>query len=765
MTERYNDSEVNRVKNLFVQTKAYRQILETLESKRYVVIKGNTGDGKTTLAHYAISEMRKKGKKPLEIYKYEEWDELGSVGNNLVVFIDNIFGEFSPSGVDVTQWSNRFKSMKALAAESTNWNCFIIALRTDILEQICLNRDSKDFLEGGMVDINVGGTYHLTDNEKEKIYNRYLPNHGNILKDLPSLATIGFPQCCQMAASFIKEDPKYEKQIPFLFADPKFVRDYVKKCTIKGGPAIAVLVYVLFKGGNVKRSDLNDTNLDKDLKREAMDIFLVKHDFRTFAHAISSYKGTFVIHDEQADTYIFSHSSVMINLFLAVGEIDPLKLLQNCSYDCLSMVTTEDCNREDVTRLSISGNYHSDLANRIRRTLRKPPVESQKMRTISELSVWKDENFVDYYLENDNCSLELRDENGWSVLVHFAIAGNLKWVRYLCENRIKENGGSSLSQGEIDEINAANGNGIATVAADTEGTPSQIQLALTHACSAHSNEIVEYLISKGATPDITSCFYAVKAGNLDIINILVQHGADLTQTRRTLSKWDTVTTVLDEAGIYKHEHLMIPLLTLCPRLKDIPSSINASAIHFAAASGNIKVLEYLIDDDQFNAYDQSGIGSTILHFASQNNQFHAVKHIVKNYEFLFEDQYYCYEQGTVLHTAAQSGNVKLFQYLFEENKKYLNKCGQDCVTLSRGCYGLVQGGKCAKIHKDYLLNVEDESGISLLHRAADTDNTELFKFIFDNRMKDITDTDLLNSLLNSSISNEMKDFISEQISP
>lgn len=258
-------------------------------------------------------------------------------------------------------------------------------------------------------------------------------------------------------------------------------------------------------------------------------------------------------------------------------------------------------------------------------------------------------------LKNDTCTLEQRNEKGWSVLDHFAMAGNLKWVKYLCENHIKE------TQGEIDYTDAINGNGVAALAAAEKKT-NQIQLALRHACSAHSKEVVEYIISKGEIPDIT-CFYAVKAGNLDIIKILVQHGADLTQTRRTLSKWDTVTTVLDDAGIYKHEHLMIALLTSCPRLKYIPSSINASAVHFAAASGNIKFLEYLIDDNQFNAYDQSGIGSTILHFASQNNQFDAVKHIVKNYEFLFEDQYYCYEQGTVLHTAAQSGNVKLFQFL------------------------------------------------------------------------------------------------------
>lgn len=87
----------------------------------------------------------------------------------------------------------------------------------------------------------------------------------------------------------------------------------------------------------------------------------------------------FVIHNEQDNTHIFSHSSVMINLCFAVGENNPLQLLQNCSYDYLSMVTIEDCYNKDLPRLSISGNYHNDLADIIRETLSNPPFESQKM--------------------------------------------------------------------------------------------------------------------------------------------------------------------------------------------------------------------------------------------------------------------------------------------------------------------------------------------------------------------------------------------------
>lgn len=96
--------------------------------------------------------------------------------------------------------------------------------------------------------------------------------------------------------------------------------------------------------------------------------------------------------------------------------------------------------------------------------------------------------------------------------------------------------------------------------------------------------------------------------------------------------------------------------------------------------------------------------------------------------------------------------------------KYLKKCEKDCITLSRDCYGLVKGKKCTKIHKDYLRNVENRYGVSLLHLAAETDNTKLIKFILDHRVNDVTDTDLLNSLLNLKIGNELKYFISEMFS-
>ncbi|MES1921258.1 hypothetical protein MHBO_002812, partial [Bonamia ostreae] len=299
----------------------------------------------------------------------------------------------------------------------------------------------------------------------------------------------------------------------------------------------------------------------------------------------------------------------------------------------------------------------------------------------------------------------------------------------------------SLSQAEIDEIYDVNGE-----TNTHEGIPTQIQWSLTLACGAQNNNVVQYLLTVGGIADITSCFYAVKGGNFHTIRILVQHGADLQERRKSLSKWDTITSVLEEAALQKQEHLLLPLLQCCPDLKYIRSSIGASAVHFAASAGNVQVLEDLIKSSSFTPYEKTNIGSTILHFASQNNRFDAVKHIVKKYEDLFKDEFYCYAQGTILHTAAQSGNFELFKYLFDKNVEYLDKCRQNNVILSRGCYVRVNGKKCSVVAKEYLLNVEDESGISLLQRAVETGNKKLSNFILDNRVCDITHDTLHYSL-------------------
>lgn len=673
-----------------------------------------------------------EGKKPLQIYDYAEWDDWILRGSNLVIFIDDIFGEHSPSDVDVRQWSNRFRSIKNMVGESNNWNCLIMTLRTDILKQISLSTDSKNFLEDSMVEINVGGRYHLTASEKKDIYHQYFPIQNAPFTEIHSSTNLGFPQCCRMVASIIEKHPELRDRIRSLFANPKFLRDYILEHVSKGGMDIAVLVYVLFKGGSVKKTVLKDMNLDKNLKRTAMKIFSLQCDFWNFAQAISRFEGIFVIHNKQADTYTFIHSSIRINLFLEIGETHPLELLQNCTYDCLSMVTTDHCHSEHFQSLVIQRKYYDLLAKRIRVGMK----EAQSMRIISELSVWKDEEFIDYYLQNGcGCQIHLEDDNGWSILVHFAIAENLKWVRHLCGNHNKQNKCVSESQGKGVDLDDDKGDAIA-IAAD-EGTLTQIQLALTQACSTSNDVIVEYLLSVGGIPDISTCFYAVKAGHLNIIKILVQHGADLTQKHRSLSKWVTTTTVLEEAALQNQEHLMLPLLKCCPDLKKIRSSIGASAVHFAASAGDVQILEDLINRNEFTAYDVTNIGSTILHFACQNNRFDAVKHIVERYEGLFEDSLYCYEQGTVLHTAAQSGNVELFKYIFEKNMEYLDKCRQKRVTLLRDCYGRVNGKKCFVIDKEYLLQVVDKSGISLLDRAAQTGNEKLCKFILDNQVDDI----------------------------
>ena len=78
----------------------------------YVIVKGNPGDGKTTLSVFIMNHLIEKGKIPIQIRSPSDWDEFISPNENLLVFIDNIFGEISVSQTEVIQWSSRFPEIR-----------------------------------------------------------------------------------------------------------------------------------------------------------------------------------------------------------------------------------------------------------------------------------------------------------------------------------------------------------------------------------------------------------------------------------------------------------------------------------------------------------------------------------------------------------------------------------------------------------------------------------------------------------------------------
>lgn len=689
--------------NLFVQTRAYSKIISTLYEKHYVVIKGNPGDGKTTLAYHAMRRLiAEQYKKPLQLFNYHEWTECVIPDENLAIFIDNLFGEHTVSYDNVTHWSQRFPMIKASVSGGQHSNYVIICIRNDIYNQ-CQEMIYNEFLNSAMVDISHGKEFELDLNEMKSIFFKYIPESKqvlspteltNLLNDVPKL---GFPQCCHLYKDIAKLQ---EEGLDFFRHPLYFLEQELNARFHSKDMKMAVLVCILLYGGKVKKSILYDRNEDKKLKETSMTMSSVELiDFTLFQDAISNIETSFIVHEVHEDMIKFTHSSVQNALFSVVGKHYPHDLIKYCDYTLLSLITTSQDLVKGITMIVISENCSLILRDRILELLTRG--SSKVLKVVSELNVLKDKAFFMKCQPFEKSFVEAVDENNWLLYVHFAAVGCIKWVKHLF-NQISNK--------------------------------RQLVLALEVACGSNKLRIVRFLLAKNIEPNIRCCFNAVRGGYLDILKALVDANVDLCELDKTQSYWKIRShslTVMDEAALFNQCHLIEPLLKLCPKLIDCKSSCGTTPIHAIAMAGNLELLKKYIACETFSPYVKSGLDSTILHFACQSNRFETVKYIVDTYPDLLLPKYYFFTGGTVLHTAAQSGNIEMFEYVHTKVIGILKNNNITSIPLySRNFVYDADGKKNqASIDISKLLQVRCEEEKTILHAAAWSRSIELFKYV------------------------------------
>lgn len=699
------ETQFTGMQTLFVETSAFTEIMKILTTNRLVVINGNPGDGKTTLAYRAMHFLTTTGKRPLEvnIRSGTDWEILtNSSKENLVILVDNIFGEYSVSSDSLSQWSHQRRVLQNALSHEERTNYLIITIRSEVYRQCGETLATDTFFNSAMINISLGGKYGVSDKEMESIFYKYIPGEcipkSGWLQVSDHVQKLGFQQCCRL----YKEIPELREMGIRFFANPlPSLRKVITIGLNSGDMDIAVLVLIFLYGGHVKECILKNNDIDLDLKIAAMKMCSIQHNnLQSFSEAIINIKSSFVVKTkEMGEEYIrFSHSSIQSTLFFVTGKQRPDELIQNCHHTILSMMTTSRSSRVGIESMHIPDQSLPVLYKRVCDLLSAKSQSSDVFKVIADLYVWKDDRFFEQFLNFDHF-LKPVDENGLSMFVHFSAVGCLKWVTKL-HNRITQH--------------------------------SILSLALQAACGANKVAVVDFFLQNGVGPDIESSFNAVKGGHLQIIRKLEAAGLDLTQVCKSQTEWITTTSVLEEAALQNQCHLIAPLLQLCSKLIDIKSSIGASAIHFVASAGDVPLLKTLIEENNFSPYDKSDIGSTILHFASQNNRFEAVKYIIETYPSLVLQKYYCYQQGTILHTAAQSGNCDMFKYIFDQNIKILKSNEVDVIHLERDCYVLMNDKETEVVDRSMLLHVKDNDGKSIVHRAAWSRSVQLVQFLVDN---------------------------------
>ena len=155
--------------------------------------------------------------------------------------------------------------------------------------------------------------------------------------------------------------------------------------------------------------------------------------------------------------------------------------------------------------------------------------------------------------------------------------------------------------------------------------------------------------------------------------------------------------------------------------------INTVPLHFAAMTGNIEMIERLIQNGaKLNKIDSSRC--TPLHYAARNNHLTAYQLIMKNNPVKNPESGYM----TPFHMAAKHGHFHICKLIIDNIKDKNPKNVDDETPL----HYAVKGGFLQICHliidNTDDKNPEDESGNTPLHYAITSGNLAIFQLIFNN---------------------------------
>ncbi|OWF42547.1 hypothetical protein KP79_PYT06576 [Mizuhopecten yessoensis] len=548
----------------FVPTKSFQDAHEKLMKNRVVVIEGNAGEGKTSIAFELLhllcrdveegqqqqqQRRRRRRRHPLELHNIKDLD-LVLPTSHLVIYLDDIFGKNVVHKQDVEEWKQRENSIfsKLFGNEHTEGNFLIIASRSGILSSLNGPFSETVLTKKNIVELGIDAREKLEMLKSYEPKDNFVSWTDNEEKEIVMCAPdTGFPQCC----SLFRDAPSLHTERVNFFRRPFcFMKSFLSK--LEDGKCYS-LMYLFLNGGEVKEEDLDhhNENFDKNLLEEAFAVDIVKvtptvellynkeRKVEFVKESLNCLLGWLVKKEpiqKQGFCYKFNHDSIEETVALLYGEKTPLGYIQNCPRKFLSFLTTSPPIPNRI-RLS-SNNQYNTMFKRLVKEFESDYSVSQsywfdiKYQQITSLDVWTDTQFLQGFIR------WLSDQNVDKKLCH------------------------------------------------------QIKLALLNeACSSGAEECVLYLLSEGVKPDKKTPFYVVKRGSLNVLRKLLEY--DVTPNARAGRSQSSHIAyninVLQEACLFEREEMVTMLCDTYPHL--VHDTVGQSTLHLVALTGNCFIFQ------------------------------------------------------------------------------------------------------------------------------------------------------------------------------
>ncbi|XP_062590628.1 uncharacterized protein LOC134252223 [Saccostrea cucullata] len=685
----------------FIETRAYQKAREVLLKKKYVFIKGNPGDGKTTIAKHLLKELKTShNKREKVVMGLKELCGKHDQTKDIAFFVDNIFGEYNFRRSEIEQWETTTIFMESVLSDEIDQkgNFLIATIRNDMYSEILTKLQFKmEFIENALVDIS-NSENKLTKEEMKQMYDLYvrIPFRADELYSAFSCAPpLGFPQSCKLFGN----NTTLQSRGPNFFKNPsECLSQYVENMYWHSKPQFSVLVYILMTNDNkVSMSSLRNLNIDIEGKRKAMTVHPKnkKSPIPTeFIECIDGLMGSFLI--DESGFCTFSHSCIQNVIQNTIIKFHTIFVIKHCQISLLNNLQVEGKGEMAENIQTIEKDYFADIFKRIVENLNFR--SSELFKIISGLHLWKNDAFCsafkDYVHQKENILSEL-DENDASLLIYFAKAGQNEMVKFLL-TIIKTN--------------------------------KQRYEALNQATLMNHSKVVQILLDEGVTPDVKSCFCAIQNGDLDMVKQFISKGLNIMEFSKSLHpSFQRSVSILAESCLWERLEI-ISFLENYPDLFNVKYDFGEHTIHFIAYAGAIDALKALITKHKCDPSLKTNRGETILHNACQNGKLETVKYIISEYPKLLSEENDLFDGGSILHMVAAGGSIELFKLL--KNQKLITEHETGRTVLHSACqHGRFEMSKFLLDRFPYLLTKINFFGESALHDSVRGGNVELMNFL------------------------------------
>ncbi|XP_060070137.1 uncharacterized protein LOC132550137 [Ylistrum balloti] len=752
--------EDQRAKHPYVPTKAIRVAKEKILKNKFLIVRGNSGDGKTRLAvellHWlmdrhdmAIRQSQETShslKEPVSLTNLMTWDTTVTPNSRLAILFDDMFGYGCDVQKEIDWWKKRESFvLPCLQGEMhEKGNCLIITMRNDIYNEHRSIFDRQGLFSPDKI-IDLSSPEFLLEDEKRSILQMYTTTLRNfqqfseveIAEILRTSPGIGFPECCRVFAS---TSELHIERVNFFRHPLKYMRDIIKGKFHEEQQKALLYLFLSHGQAPVRQLDVENENIDKLTVEKVFSMSMSEKNqvslngdlsskLRCIKKGLESLCGSFV--RKEKGVFYFFHDSIHDAVAILYGELTPQGFLKNCNCEYLRYIVTPKC-KETSCKIIVDEDIYEFVYQRIFEELKLR--DCTKYSVIASLIPWNDSQFVSGFFDWIHEQVDVPEDFRFRRKL-----GNIMIED--CESVFDEEMNEDERGSFFVVVAKVNSYCLLKQLIDRGlASAQQLKEALDQALRSGSEECVSLLLETGVTPDSRSCFSAVEGGKITLLSRLEHYGIIAT-SRAKISRSGYLledVNLLHEACLFQHDEIVDYLLEKYPSLIHEDGRHSYSSLHFIARTGNTslyKQVEPLMlkgftgPECQYIESLLDIEGKTLLHAACASGNLGLCEHLCEKYSSLLSkmDKY----DRHCLHFAAMSGNLECFKYIaaLTLRGKTQGECQSFLVALvddryqrtvlhwasESGCRDL-----CTYIcHKHpYLLSQRDKNGLHSLHFAA-----------------------------------------------